>query len=466
MDPVIPPDSGRMAPDTGPALDAGRPDTGPPPTMTDSGPPPMPDAGPMLTPGMCPDMDLGMMEGDMVASGVTNGLGNNVAPACATSNTDDATFTWTAPRDGDFIFDSNGSEYDTIIVILEGSDCSGTPVDCDDDGGDDLQSRAFVSVTEGTTYVIVVDGYSEAKGAYVLSINEGTENETDLCSDGIDNDRDGDVDCADSNCSSAEECMESGDVECSDGEDNDGDTRTDCDDSQCFSSAPCTETDDECSDDLDNDGDEDIDCDDFDCREAPACIEDGDECSDDLDNDGDEAIDCADTDCAENPACIEDGAECSDGDDNDEDGATDCADSDCARVAACDTCPDNDLASMVGEMVATGTVSEFDRREPAVVGSGECVFSVTGGRDQTFSWTAPSTGMFQIDTNGSSYDTVVYVLDGTCSGSELVCDDDGGDGLDSLLTLEATAGATYIIVLDTYSGSVMTGDFVLNITAM
>ena len=51
------------------------------------------------------------------------------------------------------------------------------------------------------------------------------------------------------------------------------------------------------------------------------------------------------------------------------------------------------------------------------------------------------------DSNKNKRYAVVYVLDGSCTGSELVCDDDGGDGLDSLVTLDATAGATYIIVL-------------------
>ena len=45
-------------------------------------------------------------------------------------------------------------------------------------------------------------------------------------------------------------------------------------------------------------------------------------------------------------------------------------------------------------------------------------------------------------------------------------DDDSGDGLQSQLTLSATSGQTYIIVLDTYGGFTTTGDFVLNITAL
>ena len=127
--------------------------------------------------------------------------------------------------------------------------------------------------------------------------------EEGLCSDGIDNDEDGDADCSDSDCASDDRCIEGDDPsECVDGIDNDGDGLTDCADGGCAADGRCIEGDDpsECSDGVDNDGDGLTDCADGDCDGVDACVE-GDryiECSDGIDNDGDGLVDCLDSDCA------------------------------------------------------------------------------------------------------------------------------------------------------------------------
>ena len=84
------------------------------------------------------------------------------------------------------------------------------------------------------------------------------------CSDGIDNDCDGLVDCADPDC--APSCVES---DCSNGLDDDGDNLTDCDDPDCASSSSCVES--NCSNGVDDDGDTFTDCDDPDCEADPYC---------------------------------------------------------------------------------------------------------------------------------------------------------------------------------------------------
>jgi hypothetical protein len=145
---------------------------------------------------------------------------------------------------------------------------------------------------------------------------------TEACGDGRDNDGDGLIDCADQDCS-VPECPEI----CTDGRDNDGDGASDCSDLDC-NDPSCTEL---CTDARDNDGDGAVDCDDPDCDGD--CPE---NCEDARDNDGDGLIDCSDPQCE--VICIED---CTNGVDDDGDGVVDCVDPECE--ASCDTDSDGFL---------------------------------------------------------------------------------------------------------------------------
>ncbi len=85
-----------------------------------------------------------------------------------------------------------------------------------------------------------------------------------LCSNGIDDDGDGFVDCADTECARVSYCnLES--QNCADGVDNNGDGKIDCDDSACASNSNCSSKETNCSDGIDNDGDGFIDYYDSDC---------------------------------------------------------------------------------------------------------------------------------------------------------------------------------------------------------
>src|SRR4028119_1385766 len=64
-----------------------------------------------------------------------------------------------------------------------------------------------------------------------------------------------------------------------------------------------------------------------------------------------------------------------------------------------------------------------------------------------WSWTAPSTGTVTFDTQGSNFDTWLSLFNGfdLANLSLVAADDDGGEGLTSLLTRSVTAGETYQI---------------------
>src|SRR6185369_15075191 len=80
--------------------------------------------------------------------------------------------------------------------------------------------------------------------------------------------------------------------------------------------------------------------------------------------------------------------------------------------------------------------------------------------EKVFRWTAPRTGTATLRTCGNStnYDSVLYVRQGTCTGSEVACNDDTCDvnGLThkgSRLSVAVTAGRTYYVTVDGYNGA-------------
>jgi hypothetical protein len=71
-------------------------------------------------------------------------------------------------------------------------------------------------------------------------------------------------------------------------------------------------------------------------------------------------------------------------------------------------------------------------------------------------------GTYTIDTFGSNYDTVLAVLQGTCGGTELGCNDDASFGVQSRVTVTLAIGVPVTILVSGYYGD--TGSFMLNIS--
>ena len=78
-------------------------------------------------------------------------------------------------------------------------------------------------------------------------------------------------------------------------------------------------------------------------------------------------------------------------------------------------------------------------------------------------WTAPYKGKVQIDTIGSSIDTVLAVYTGSSVGAltSVTYDDDNGEGFTSRVYFDAAKGTTYSIAVSGVSGEY--GDIVLNL---
>jgi hypothetical protein len=148
----------------------------------------------------------------------------------------------------------------------------------------------------------------------------------ELCDGGEDEDRDGQADCADSDCWVAGgRCPE----DCATIFDEDGDGFDACEDSDCW--LPGGACDEDCGTDGDEDADGLVRCDDPDCWvEGGECEQ---LCDGSGDQDGDGLVACDDADCwVAGGGCSE---ACEGGFDEDADLAIDCDDDDCLRATAC-----------------------------------------------------------------------------------------------------------------------------------
>ena len=358
---------------------------------------------------------------------------NNCDPNMST----DVWFLYTASSDGFATFETcatTGTLTDTTIIVYDGAVC---PVDgdpflaCDDDscGPTGFNSSAEVAVTMGSTYYVQVGGWNGTAGDGTLTISI-LGGEVD-CFNGVDDDGDGDLDCADADCFVI--CDES--INCADGIDNDGDGNIDCLDADCVGA--------------------------FDCDESFNC-------GDGIDNDVDGDIDCFDTDCIGSFFCLEQFS-CDDGIDNDMDGDIDCADADCMLDIACVPLAPND--ECVNAVAVGDGLFTFNNINTPIDGPEDCDANMS--TDVWFLYTAPLTGFVTIDTCQTVLtltDTTMIIYDGaTCpvpGDPFLACDDDscGATGFNSSVTLPVMTGDTLLVQVGGWNGS--TGEGTLSIVTV
>jgi hypothetical protein len=67
-----------------------------------------------------------------------------------------ATLLWTAPYTGQFVFDTAGSSFDTVLIVR--SSCEGMTLACSDDYIG-LQSSVSLPVSAGQTVLLVIQAY-------------------------------------------------------------------------------------------------------------------------------------------------------------------------------------------------------------------------------------------------------------------------------------------------------------------
>ena len=277
---------------------------------------------------------------------------------------------------------------------------------------------------------------------------------TELCNDFLDNDLDGRADCADPDCAGDRNCLL---VEiCDDGFDNNRDGFVDCSDPTCSGTDACVGIE-ICNDFRDNDRDGLVDCADRDCALQPGCVVAAEICGNGRDDDRNGLADCADPACIGTTSCLPSTEICDDLIDNDGDRRIDCGDTDCAADPACPTGPQSCVAPIEITDFGVSTGATSTGRSSA---AGSCADS--SGTEAVFAFTAPTTGPVCMRTRGSSFNTLLYARS-TCANaaSEITCNDNGRN-LQSEISLSAVAGQTYFIFVDGVSGA--TGSYVLAVT--
>jgi len=130
------------------------------------------DCGAVCDEDACVVEDLGSELGDNLASGTNLGAGNDHDLSCDGTSGEDASFLWTAPADGAYIFDTSESTFDTALGLLGPSCLIGGEGACADDSFGTSQSTLVVGLAANQQLLVVVEGYGGATGDYQLDINE------------------------------------------------------------------------------------------------------------------------------------------------------------------------------------------------------------------------------------------------------------------------------------------------------
>lgn len=109
-------------------------------------------------------------------TGTTAGRVNNwnTAGSCAggggTSNAPDVIYSITPPSSNTFIISTCGSLFNTLLEVRSGGACPGSAQVACGDAGCGGDAELIVSLTGGTTYYIIVDGWGTQSGSYTLSV--------------------------------------------------------------------------------------------------------------------------------------------------------------------------------------------------------------------------------------------------------------------------------------------------------
>ncbi len=360
----------------------------------------------------CPDGSLGVNFPFTVAGTTLNGVNKTQGSCSVVSDAPDYSYSFTAPTDGEYTFDTAGSGFDTVLYVLDGASCNGAQLACSDNFSFLSTSALSVPLTAGQTVSVVVDGANGAEGPFMLNVDQL-----------------GGGACPDQDLGNLTPQSESGN--------NTGGDNTVAGTCGGFTQPDTTYLFTAAADGLysfDTLGSD---------HDTVLFVRDG--------GCGGQEIACNDN----FPGFTQSRVLVSLAADQTVmvgvDGGTATGNFDLnVNYSAC---PDEDLGSDLPATTSGTTVGGFDKLDTPI-----CFDE--GAPDYAVQWTAPADGLYTFDTCGSGYDTMLYVQDGPCGSPELACNDDFC-GLQSSISLDLTEGQMITIVVSGFAGS--SGNFTLNI---
>lgn len=366
----------------------------------------------------CPGIDLGSVVPQTVV-GDTSGGFNLLEGSCdfegpPNFHSPDVAYSFTAPEDGEYTFDTSGSFFDTVLYVLDGPACNAPEIVCSDNFAFQQTSALSLALSAGETITVVVDGNFNGSGPFTLNVGQ--------LGDGV---------CPD------------GDLGNTVPQTFDGDT-SDGDNTLAASCGGFTQPDDTYLFTAEIDGLYVFDTfgsvyDTVLYLRDGGC--DGDElaCSDDY-NFNPQSLVSAQLAAGQTVMVGVDG--------NFEAGSY-------SLNVQYVTCPDEDIDSDLPADVAGATLAAVDKLD-----SPDEACPDDGSPDYAIEWTAPADGTYDFDLSGSDYDTVLYLQEAACGGDQIACNDDNF-GVQSFLSVDLVEGQTIIIVVSGYFGS--SGNFTLAI---
>jgi hypothetical protein len=120
----------------------------------------------------CPAVDMPTNIQPWTDYGTTIGAANNFTSfsPCGPSTAPDKIYRFIPANTGNYTFDTFGSDFDTQLYIRSGGACPGTTaLVCNDDFGGS-QSKVSWWMNAGTAYYIIVDGFQNYSGNFVLHL--------------------------------------------------------------------------------------------------------------------------------------------------------------------------------------------------------------------------------------------------------------------------------------------------------
>ncbi len=352
--------------------------------------------------GLCGVTDLGSTVPQTV-SGDTTGAVDAYSPQCTGPGSGEAAYSFTAPADGTYIFDTSGSGYDTVLAAVDPASCG--ELACNDDF-QTVQSKVSVPLVQGESVVVVVDGFSGDAGPFTLHVGQAAPAvcpTADIGSTVPQTVTGTTINAGDAlimSCGAGP----SGDASYTFTAPADGAYSFDTFGS-LFNTVihvlegGCAGAEIACNDDASWNGESKVTVDLLAGQTVVIGVEGL------LGAEGDFVLH--------------------------------------VNTAIPPVCPGNDLGSTVPQTVSGTTAAHGDAITP---GCGSFPSA-----DDTWTFTAPSDGVFVLDTAGSAFNTVLSVRDG-CAGLELACNDDPPSSLQASLMVQLTQGQTVVVSVDGAGG--------------